>query len=627
MCGISGFINFDGTCIGREIFLNIVQTLSHRGPDGRGLLLGDYDAKLMGSERGNIGLAHNRLAIIDLSENASQPMMDSEERFFLVFNGEIYNYKSLREELSGYGHIFRTASDTETILYAYKQWGIDCLNHFNGMFGLALWDKNLKTMFVARDRLGIKPVYYYSNKQRFAVASELKALLKFPYIDRKINYSAVSDYFETRYILGPNSIFQDIYKLEPGHYLVIRKNGITNEKYWETPVYTGCFANDSEELVVENLDRILNNVVEQYLVSDVPVGSFLSGGVDSSLVTALAQRHSENNIKTFTIGFKDKKFDEAPFASKIASHLGADHHEHYIEESDVLLTVEQLYKHYDEPFGDSSAMPTLCLSRLSSNLFKTVLSGDGGDELFYGYRWFSQIEKSRNFFKIPSVIRKILFNKLTTSIRKYNTLSGLREDKFGHLISQKQSIFPDWKREELIGQANGKYTEILDEIFSVVPGNQLELYSKLGVMGLKTWLPDDFMVKIDRASMAYGLEVRVPILDHKVVEYAMKINPSLKIRNNSDKYILKKVLEKYIPKDLFEREKKGFSVPLARWLKTSLNPMVHEVLCEDNVNRYGILNSNVVSKLVNAFEKRPNVEAVRLWLLFNFQLWCDEYLD
>ncbi|VAW74828.1 Asparagine synthetase [glutamine-hydrolyzing] [hydrothermal vent metagenome] len=626
MCGISGFVNFDGTHLERNQFLRVSDSLSHRGPDGHGCLLGDHKSGSMGLNHGDLGLAHNRLAIIDLSDNALQPMTDADQKLVLVFNGEIYNYKDLRNELSTLGHRFRTTSDTETILYAYKQWGIACLSRLEGMFGFALWDKEKRMMFVARDRLGIKPVYYYSKGQRFAVASELKALLKFPYIDRKINLNAASDFFETRYILAPNSIIQDIYKLEPGNYLEIDSHGVSQNVYWETPGYSESYLDGSEDSLVKNLDKILNNAVEQHLVSDVPVGSFLSGGIDSSLITAIAQKHSDKKIKTFTIGFDDSNYNEAPFASKIADYLGTEHHEHYISESDVLLTVEQLYKHYDEPFGDSSAMPMLCLSRLSSNLFKTVLSGDGGDELFHGYRWFKQIEKSRKFFKIPSAIRKILFNKLSTSIRKYNTLSGLREDKFSRLISQKQSVFPDWKRKALIGNAHGKYGDILDDIFSVTPKSQLELYEKLGILGLKTWLPDEFMVKADRASMAFGLEIRVPILDHKVVEYAMKIDPSLKTKNNSGKHILKEVLGKYVPKDLYEREKKGFSVPLAKWLKTSLNPMMHDTLSRENIERHGIINSSYASKLVDDFENRPNIEAGPLWLLLNFQLWCDEYL-
>lgn len=623
MCGISGFLNFDGTRLEKQVLVRVAGRLSHRGPDGEGHLLADVESGATGLESGDLGLAHNRLAIIDLSERASQPMTDPSGELTLVFNGEIYNYRELRDELGALGYSFRTSSDTETILHAYREWGNDCLHRLRGMFGFTLWDRNKRSLLVARDRIGIKPVYYYNHKQRFAFASELKALLEIPWIHREVSIPALNDYLETRYVPGPQSILQNIFKLEPGHCLSVDRDGVHRHSYWDIPSPETTQPGQDH---VEHLHQTLKSTIRQHLVSDVPVGAFLSGGVDSSLVTAIAQNEHADRLKTFTIGFDDADFDEAPFAARIAAHLGTEHHQHYISESDVMLTLQQLYKHYDEPFADASAMPTLCLSRLSSEVFKTVLSGDGGDELFHGYRWFAQIEKSRGLYAIPYPLRWLMFNPLTTGIRRFNNLSGLRQRSFGRLISHKTAIFPDRIREKLTGETKGHYLQTLEKSFPGVPADRHELYERLGRHGMKTWLPDDFMVKTDRASMAFGLEIRVPLLDHEVIECAMKIPPDLKHRDGSSKYILRQLLKEYIPPQLFERPKKGFSVPLTRWLQTVLNPLMKQTLSADNIGRHGILDPYTVQQQIAAFDRNPPMEATRIWLLLNFQLWCDEYL-
>jgi asparagine synthase (glutamine-hydrolysing) len=625
MCGICGFLNFDGQRFTEADLKRMSDLLTHRGPDDSGYVIADFESGLEKKSSGTLGFAHKRLSIIDLTPRAHQPMSDDRGSLVILCNGEIYNYLELRSQLIDLGHCFSSDSDTETMLYAYKEWGEEFVKHLNGMFAFALWDRKKQLVLIGRDRIGIKPLYYSVAGMKFAFSSELKALLTLPYIERELNPVALCDYFETRYIPAPATIFKNIYKLEPGHFLRVTPHAITQHRYWSIPKF--CESNNAVNAsqTLSGLDTLLNVVISQHLVSDVPMGTFLSGGIDSSLVTALAQRHYRGKIKSFTIGFKDKEYDEAPYAAKVAKYLGTEHYEYYFDESELISIVEQLYETYDEPFGDASALPTLLLSKKASEIFKSGLSGDGGDELFHGYLWYEQIEKSRRLFQIPYFLRRIMFNHVITGISRLRSLSGLREKAFGRLISQKMAVYQDWEREALMKFRKGNYSVRLEQVFQNSTPCADSVRSGLAAVGFSTWLPDDFMTKVDRASMSVGLEIRVPLLDHRLVELAARIPFSLKKRGNKGKYIIREVLRKYVPSSLFDRRKKGFSVPLARWLSGKLKCLVYDMLSDNNVKRYDVLDCSFVRKQVAAFRKNPSREAVRIWLLLNLQMWCQRY--
>ncbi len=545
MCGIVGFRSNRDVDRLRESLPEATSKLIHRGPDDTGLFF-DREA--------GVGLGHRRLSVIDLSEAGRQPMASDDGMVHIVYNGEIYNFKEIRTTLQGVGHHFRTETDTEVILKAYMEWGIDCLTRFVGMFALALWDKRAGRLFLARDRMGLKPLYYYFDGGRFLFASELKALMAFKGFQRDIDPDAIPIFLHYQYIPAPGTIFRDTYKLLPGHFLVYDGDNLKTRKYWTLPE-----AGESEDFegneedAVEALDRVLGEAVSDRLISDVPLGALLSGGIDSSMVVALMQKASSSPVRTFSIGFREQGYDEAPWASEVAKHLGTDHTELYVTPKDAIDIIPRLPEIYDEPFADASAVPTFLVSKLARSKLTVALSGDGGDEQFAGYirYWGTQAVVS-TFQRLPKSIRKSLglaLERIPSSWvercylpwrhlmpQRFNMANFV--DKWEKLVSLMGRIRLEelyrmticlWSEEDLRRLSGRGLAETqFEETFRETEG--WPVLSRLMRVDQKTYLPDAMLTKVDRASMAVSLEVRVPLLDHRVVEFTSRIPDSLKYR-------------------------------------------------------------------------------------------------
>jgi asparagine synthase (glutamine-hydrolysing) len=619
MCGINGVLSVHGPTIKKEDIVAMNAAIRNRGPDDEGVAL---FPESYASDRFKVGLGHKRLSIIDLNPRSKQPMKGANGAT-IVYNGELYNYHELKSLLSAEGYPFITTSDTEVILAAYEIWGKNAFARFNGIYAFAIWDSKHEELILVRDKVGIKPLYYYWDGYVFAFSSEIKGLKALPFLDFMVNRKAVADFFTIRYIPHPESIFKNTIKLEPGCMLTIAYESISVDRY--TPKITGRKKGGEGNFVGREFQSILTNAIGDQLMSDVPVGCFLSSGVDSSLVTAIANEISEKPVSTFTIGFTNENFDESPNARKIAKHLGTQHHERIVSASDMLNVLSNFYRVYDEPFGDSSAIPTILLAEMVKGHAKVCLSGDGGDELFYGYNWFRQIERLRSLYSLPGYLRKPLFNLLLKHRYHGTVLEGLKENSFSDAMGC-MSAFSSIERNELVGEQHGTYRAMLNEIFPDKPSNVTDLYYDLYTMGFESWLPGDFLVKVDRASMANGIEVRVPLLDNRVIEYTSRLSPD-EIRTRGDsKYQAKQLLANYLPPQLIEQPKKGFSIPLRQWLSKDLKEYVMDEV--KDTERFGILNKSVVTREIDSFYKNPaRSNPLRLWLILSFHMWCKEYLS
>ncbi|WDP88920.1 MAG: asparagine synthase (glutamine-hydrolyzing) [Desulfobacter sp.] len=625
MCGVFGLARFDGQGIEKAWMARMGLLLSHRGPDAEGFFFhpeSDQSAKV------NVAFGHERLSILDLSSKSNQPFIDRSNDLVLVYNGEVYNFKEIRQLLKAKGYLFNSEGDTEVVMAAYKEWGIHAAKYLDGMFAFAIWDKRRSQIVVSRDSIGIKPLYYFEGNNSFAFSSELKALLSLPMVERKINSAALADYLSLRYIPAPHSIVSNVHKLEPGHTLVVstETGRSIKEKHWNVP-----FSQDQRDIAfneadaAERFDELFNKVVKEQLVSDVSVGCFLSGGLDSSLVAAVARKHYGPELKTFTIGFSEPEFNEAVFARKIAKQLGTSHHEHYVEGNDMVDLVQSLYSVYDEPFGDASAIPSIVLTRYAGAHLKVCLSGDGGDELFHGYQWYKQFDRLANIFRAPLGIRKLFFKTIFRKRYENTIIEGVLERKFSEAVKY-NCLFSPVMRKNLIGTSVGSYSGLVDGIFNDKPGSRDEMYHNIFKLGLLSWLPGDFLVKVDRASMAEGLEVRVPMLDRRLVEFAANLPLKANRPGDQGKLLVKKALSRYLPQNLYDRPKKGFSIPLTKWLADNLFEMVSDLLSKRSVETYGILNPKAVQGHLDAFCRFPEKEATRIWLLLNLQLWCENNL-
>ncbi len=524
----------------------MTETLCHRGPDDSDTYI-DKDC--------GIGMGHTRLSIIDLSSKGRQPMSNDAGNITASYNGEIYNYREIREELTQKGHSFTSESDTEVAVKAYEEWGMDCLRRFIGMFALAIWDARSKTLFLARDRAGVKPLYYYKENGLFLFASELKSIMKHPEFPKRTNKSGLSLFFRYGYIRSPHTIFENTFKLEPGHYMSIRKGEVSKHRYWNmADFYNAAPHHGSEREITEELENILVDSFKYRLVSDVPVGLFLSGGVDSSIVAALLQKNISAPIKSFTIGFKEEKYNEAHHAKKIAQYLGTSHTEHYVSQDDALEIVEKLPSIYDEPFADNSAIPTYLVSKIARNHVKVALSADGGDELFCGYNHYaSYLDKVIAFEKLPKFLRGAAGAGLSiltperfgniTDLTGVNRLKRLKQKyarrrrilmciRSNRMAGMFRHVHGRWEPEE-IADILGEDSEFDDDTFS----EQFRAVEKNGLLtrmlaaDFGVWLPDDILAKVDRATMSVGLESREPLLDHRIMEFAAKIPAEYKYRN------------------------------------------------------------------------------------------------
>jgi len=612
MCGFAGLIGKD--LVQEADIVHMRDTMSHRGPDGAGVWI---------STDGVVGMGHRRLSIIDLSPLGHQPMANEDENIWIVYNGEIYNFLELQSELKKRGHIFRSRTDTEVIIHAYEEWDLECLTRFNGMFAFALWDERSKRLFAARDRLGIKPFYYWQEQRgRFAFASQLKALMMVPGFVRQIDRESVYWYLALRRVPAPLCIIQNCATLSPGHYLFYdpMRSHLEIRQYWSAATFTEsdplCI---NENEIEEEFDQLIQNAVRAQLVSDVPIGAFLSGGVDSSLVVAMMAK-ANAEIRTFTIGFEGR-FDEAPHARRVAHALGARHEEMYVSEKEMLEFAPRLPEVYDEPLADSSAIPTYWISHLTQQHVKVALSGDGGDELFGGYakkyqnirRWYFAWDKVKPCRRaISGVASQLPWGRMQKAM---NVLSS---NDAAELL---QNVVGCWRFKEMDFICRNGFKFKMGQNRELQKGN---FVSQLMLDDLTTYLPDELLVKVDRASMGVSLETRVPILDHQIVEFALRLPLRLKIKGTDSKILMKKTLKKYIQPELVERPKRGFGAPLDNWLRGGLKWMIEEYLDPAKIRQQGIFEEKVVNKAIKHF-LRGDASHYRVWSLIVFQMWCDYY--
>ncbi len=619
MCGIVGLMDLEGR---REVDRGLLQRMNdsqiHRGPDGSGLEI-----------RPGLGLGHRRLAIIDLA-GGTQPMVSADGRTVITYNGEVYNFPRLRRELEGQGYRFRTHCDTEVILYAWQAWGPDCVERLRGMFAFAVWDEDAQSLFLARDRLGIKPLYYATLEDGwFAFASELKALKCHPRLPRRLDAQALEDYFAYGYVPDPRTIYQGVHKLAPGQCLTVRRGEPLRPKtYWDVRFE----ADDrlDETAAAEGLIERLREAVDLRLVADVPLGAFLSGGVDSSAVVAMMAKLRDDPVDACSISFGDPKFDEVAFARRVATHCGARHRVRQVDPNDFSL-VERLAGLYDEPYADSSALPTYRVCELAREQVTVALSGDGGDENLAGYRryrWHVYEERMRAL--IPAPIRRPLFGLLgrvypkldwaPKFLRAKSTFESLGRDSLAgyfHSVSVmgdglRSRLYSDAFRRELQGY---HAVEVLRRHGENAPDHPL---SCVQYLDLKTYLPGDILTKVDRASMAHSLEVRVPILDHPLVEWAATLPPAFKLRGREGKYLFKKALEPYLPHDVLYRPKMGFAVPLAAWFRGPLRERVRAVLLGPAMADSGWFDMGFVRHLLEQHQRGLRDYSAPIWSLLMF---------
>jgi asparagine synthase (glutamine-hydrolysing) len=636
MCGIAGF--FELSSQGDEgVLRQMTDTMTHRGPDDKGY-------QLFRSNDFAVGLGQRRLSIIDLSPRGHQPM--SLFNLTITYNGEIYNFKEVRNELQRAGYAFQSDSDTEVILAAFHRWGPASMNKFRGMWAFAIWDQSTQKLFLCRDRMGVKPLYWYKRGNVLLFGSELKSFHKHPGFLKEINSEALGMYFKYSYVPSPHCIFGNTEKLAPGTYLEVNsKLEIQRHTYWNIDDY---YTKGHEEKrlwmkrpvseIAEELEQILTEGFKLRMVSDVPVGMFLSGGIDSSLVTALLQKEYTTPLKTFTIGFHEKKYNEADWAKKIAKQLGTDHTELYCSPKEAFEVIGKLSDIYDEPFGDSSAIPTYLVSALARRHVTVALSADGGDEQFCGYPRYL---KASTIHSLPYPLRRSasLLMKMISPATISSIYSKLRpgasgwhnlEDKYAKFVTslgqrkltdEFDALKSYFRDNELVQMKVKPVSKNVNEL-----SRQLDSITELMRVDMSFSLTDDMLVKVDRASMAVGLESREPFLDNKIIEYSSQMPSSFKYHEGKTKYILRKILYKYISPELVDRKKMGFEVPIHDWFKNDLKPIYENYLSEDRIKREGLFDSTYVKALTSRYFDGKPIDAHKLWLLCTFEMWREKWM-
>ncbi|WP_120495697.1 asparagine synthase (glutamine-hydrolyzing) [Kiloniella sp. EL199] len=642
MCGIAGFIDgtINDTNKKQSIAHAMGEAMYRRGPDGGEVWIGPDNG---------VAFAHRRLSIIDLSSAGQQPMISSCGRYVLVYNGEIYNAAQIRAKIiSQYGINFKGYSDTEVLLEAIANWGIkDTLDHLIGMFVFAVWDKKLKRLTLCRDRVGIKPLYWSYNKGAFIFGSILKALKKHPKCPTQIDQNSIASFLRFNYIPAPHSIYQNVQKLLPGHILTFDVDGDKTPKlstYWslDQAVRQGqnvAFSGTENEAIT-TLEELLEDAVAKRMISDVPFGAFLSGGIDSSTVAALMQKQSSSPIKTFSIGFEDQAYNEAQHAAQIAKHLGTEHTELYVTPAEARATIPNLADIYDEPFADSSQIPTYLVSKLTRDHVTVALSGDGGDELFGGYRRHITAHKyGNNIRKLPRFIGALssgiiqslspqawdkIFKIVPDHKRPshsgdtlYKLASVLGETSDGYY----RKLVSNWQNPDSILRSGHEYHGILwDQTIEQFIPNNVERMQYLDTL---TYLPDDILTKVDRASMAASLEARVPLLDHRVVEFSWSLPMHMKIRDGQGKWVLRKVLDKYVPAKLIDRPKMGFGIPIDHWLRGPLKEWAQDLLSQERLDRSGLIDGKEIQEKLQQHQAGSRNWQYKLWAVLMLQSWLE----
>jgi len=626
MCGICGVVS--GTpdrVVDATILTHMCQLLRHRGPDDEGYRV-DSQA----------GLGVRRLSILDLV-TGNQPIVNEDGTLWLVFNGEIYNYRELRSELEKKGHHFASKSDTEVIVHAYEEYGDRCVERFNGMFVFAIWDVSQRRLLIARDRLGIKPLYYWATQEQIVFGSELKAVIAHPDVPRDIDLVALDQFLTLEYIPAPRTIFQGIYKLPPAHRLIFQDAKLTVEPYWD--ISFRCTPGD-EATCVGMLVDLIRDAVRLRLVSDVPLGAFLSGGIDSSTIVAFMSDVSPTPVRTFSIGFDDQTYNELPHARAVAVRFGTDHCEQVLQ-PDIAALAERLVSHFDEPFGDFSIFPTYLVSELASHSVKTVLSGDGGDEIFGGYetyvaqhmdRFYRWLPSSLRRKTLPAVIGRVppqsakkgLINKTKRFVEGGALSPSLQHTRWMMFMNEDHKV--KLYRPGLQASLNGcSATSPIEDYFQQVAW--LDPLTQQQYVDIKTYLVDDILTKVDRMSMAASIEARVPLLDHRIVEFALSLPPRMKLHRGQTKLILRQAMQGRLPEMVLNKPKEGFSIPLKHWLRGPLRSLMEDLLSNDCVHRRGYFDPGTVNRwMAEHLDGRAN-HSHRLWALMVFELWHRQVLD
>jgi asparagine synthase (glutamine-hydrolysing) len=632
MCGLSGFIDTKSIC-NIETLKNMTNVLSHRGPDAEGFFFEE-------NKISRIGLGHKRLSILDLSKNGNQPMRFNNN--IIIYNGEIYNFLEIKDELKKLNYTFDSNSDTEVILKAYDKWGIDCIKKFIGMFVIIIYDKKKEKVILVRDRAGVKPLYYYNHDGLFMFASELKSFHKNPNFKKEIDPRGLNLFFKYGYIPEPFSIFKFTKKLRSGHYI---EYDLINNKKYETKYWDVVNNYNKERLDISfeeasiEMERLLKSAVQYRTISDVQVGVFLSGGYDSSIVTAILQKNSSKKIKTFTIGFNEKNINEANYAKDIANFLKTEHYEHYCFKKDALEIFPQLANIYDEPFGDPSSIPTVLLSNFAKKHVAVSLSADGGDEVFAGYSKYLTVTKYRTLFKGNKNLKKIAnyflekinfenfsFHKNIKNFNsKYAFIKALINNENPiELMKILSYIFSDNEIKKLLksGNTNNIITNYENNIIDFKYNDDLNI---LLAVDFKTYLTDNILVKVDRATMSASLEGREPLLDHRIIEFCSLLPSNFKIKNNISKFLLKDIAHKYVPQNFLNRPKMGFVPPLFQWLKNDFSEFMNSFFNKDFLSKQNILDKEYVLSLYKDFINGKNENLGKLWLVIIFFNWYKKW--
>ncbi len=649
MCGICGEIDFNkGIKVGP--IQRMCKVLTHRGPDDEGMVFIKDSHYLemkkpfelqLGQDGFEVGLGHRRLSIIDLSAAGHQPMCNENGKIWIVFNGEIYNFQGTRETLEKSGHSFKSKSDTEVILHAYEEWGVECLNYFRGMFAFAIWDSNLQSLLLARDRLGKKPLVYFHQNGHFAFASEIKALLQLPGVEKKVYGNAIHHYLTYQYVPSPDTIFEGIKKLPPAHYLLYGRDGnIKIERYWRLHFPSIQKTHSDLQELSDRIRTELEESVRLRLISDVPLGAFLSGGIDSSIVVGIMAKLSSKPVQTFSIGFEEKEFDELSYARIVSDHFGTEHHE-FVVKPNAIEILPKLVWHYNEPFADSSAIPTYYVAKMTKDYVKVVLTGDAGDENFAGYPRYLRSKWLIFFLKLPKMLRRDLLPPFLKMIAQFHW----REKTFNRLAAYIESISSNQARnyaEQVkifnAGEKESLYSpEFMEAVGSTDSFEYLlskfeeaetdNLIEQLLYLDINTYLPEDLLVKMDIATMANSVEARVPFLDHRLMEFIATIPPRLKLKGTVTKYILKQAFSDFLPQPILTRGKMGFGVPVSRWFRNELKDYVYEILLEPRTLNRGYFKREGVERLLNDHIEFRYDHSARIWALLFLEIWFRVFID
>ncbi len=637
MCGIAGFIDFNKKTTVTQL-RKMTDALIHRGPDGSGYEFIEEDHAV-------VGIGHRRLSIIDLTETGKQPLIYSD--CMISFNGEVYNYKEIKAELIEKGHTFKGNSDTEVILHAYLEWGEQCLKKMIGMFAFVIFDRNKKELFCVRDRAGVKPFFYYIKDGLFLFASELKSFHHHPEFEKEINLDAVAAFMQYGNVPTPHCIFENTRKLKPGHFFKISLNDkitslqdITEVQYWNVyDYYNAPLLDISYAEAKTELKKMFQSAFQYRMVSDVPLGMFLSGGFDSTCVTAMLQENNPQKLKTFTIGVPDIGLNEAPFAKEIAQRLGTEHFEFNCTEKEAMQLIPDLPYFYDEPFADSSAIPTMLVSKMAREEVTVALSADGGDEIFAGYNRYDYLLRySEKLRKLPKAGRKLFLelmqripsDKIPVLRNKYNFHN--RYEKLKSILANpsKESIMLSLSQQFTNEQVQKMFQKNVSVLETSFDSDELKRNSDLAYMmaiDYQTYLLDDILQKVDRATMSVSLEGREPFLDHRIIEFAAKLPDDYKYKDGIKKRILRDMVYEYIPKEMMDRPKMGFAIPIARWLQEDLRELVETYINQKRIEQQGIFNWDFISRIKNDFLLGKKELDYKIWYMLMFQMWYDEYIS